>query len=320
MYKNSGVKQDTKEHHTKTTMSIILSPSDVLALGISYLGSLRPRGHEAQVAVFREHYGSSHIVLANIWHDLTVTSIPAARLDDTDNSEKGFKMFLIAYFFLFTYPKNLGLLSSRFLMCKKYCGGKRLWKWVGKIAGLKGAKIGWNDTLDDPRSAKYAISVDGTDIRTWEPKHPTYNIDTKQCSKKHNHAAKKFEIGLSIFQPQCVWISGPHRGGMHDLEIFRMGLKHMIGEGKLVIADRGYETQKEDEQMLCTPSLLDSKELYSFKSRARLRHETFNGRLNAFRCLADTFRHGESNLEKVFVAVCVTVQYQMDNGEEIFTV
>jgi hypothetical protein len=151
-------------------------------------------------------------------------------------------------------------------MCKKYCGGERLWKWVMKIGALKGAKIGWDASLDDPDTETNIITVDGTDFRTWEVKHPLYNQDKAQCSQKHNHAAKKFEIRLSIFRFQVVWISCPYPSGKHDMNIFREGLKHMIAPGKFVIADRGYQTSREDEQMLCIPNHLDSKELYSFKS------------------------------------------------------
>jgi hypothetical protein len=308
-----------KKSITKT-IAMILAPLDVLARGILHLGPFRVRKQDAQFQLFHEHYGSSHIVLANIWNDLTTTLIDDARLDDKDKSESGFKMFLIASFFLYTYPKNRGLMASRFLMCTKYCGGERLWKWVTKIGALKVEKIRWDDLLDDPESETFIITVDGTDFRTWEPKHPTYNQDKKQCSQKHNHAAKKFEIGLSVYRAQCVWISGPHRGGKHDMEIFREGLKHMIAPGKRVIADRGYQTNREDEKMLSLPSHLDSKELYRFKSRARLRHETFNGRVHAFKSMSDTFRHGEKKLRQVFEAVTVTVQYQMDNGAEIFSV
>jgi hypothetical protein len=62
-------------------------------------------------------------------------------------------------------------------MCKKYCGGERLWKWVMKIGALKGAKIGWDASLDDPDTETNIITVDGTDFRTWEVKHPLYNQD-----------------------------------------------------------------------------------------------------------------------------------------------
>jgi hypothetical protein len=70
--------------------------------------------------------------------------------------------------------------------------------------------------------------------------------------------------------------------------------------------------------MCAYPDNMDSKELNNFKSRARLRHETFNGRLKFFNSLTHTFKHGFDNHRFVIEAVVVTVQYQMDNGSPIF--
>jgi hypothetical protein len=78
----------------------------------------------------------------------------------------------------------------------------------------------------------------------------------------------KYEIALSIFEAKCVWISGPHRGGKDDMTIFQEGLKGKIQPGKKAIADRGYERQHADEQMLAQPNAVDSKRLNNFKSRA----------------------------------------------------
>jgi hypothetical protein len=152
-------------------------------------------------------------------------------------------------------------------------------------------------------------------------KHPTLPIDRKQCSHKFNHAAVKYEIFLSVFEPKCIWISGPRRGAKHAITIFREGLKDKVKDGKKSIVDRGYISNKPDERrMLSQPSALDSKELNNFKSRARLRQETFNGRLKYFNALAQTFRHTIPQHRLVLEAVCVIVQYQMDNGRPIFDV
>jgi hypothetical protein len=85
--------------------------------------------------------------------------------------------------------------------------------------------------------------------------------------------------------------------------------------------DRGYRTGIEDEQgMFSFPDNMDSKELNNFKSWARLRQETFNGRLKFFCSLSDVFRHGFDKHTFVFEAIVVIVQYQMDNGSEIYAV
>ncbi len=95
-----------------------------------------------------------------------------------------------------------------------------------------------------------------------------------------------------MFGAKCVHIAGPYRGGEHDLEVFRQsGLKEKVAHNKkLALVDRGYCTSREDEQgMFSYPDNMDSKELNNFKSRARLRQETFNGRLKFFGSLKDTF-------------------------------
>ena len=85
-----------------------------------------------------------------------------------------------------------------------------MWCWVRKISSLKASTIVWDPSLDDPESEKFIISVDGTDFRVWEPKHPTKPIDQSYCSHKYKHAAYKYEIAISVRTGDCVWISGPH--------------------------------------------------------------------------------------------------------------
>ena len=74
------------------------------------------------------------------------------------------------------------------------------------------------------------------------------------------------------------------------------------------------------EALTATPNTFDSKKLQNFKSRARLRQETFNGRLKYFSVLSETFRHSIAKHKLAFEAICVIVQYQMDNGSPIFDV
>jgi hypothetical protein len=301
---------------------VLLSPIDVLKKGLTFL-DIQRKSESQNTLEFHKHYGSNPLDLAEMWYDLTVTDIPEARIDDKEKSEKGFKMFMITHFFLWTYPKNSNLIASRFKCCERYLRGEPLWKWIKRIAALKAKKIVWKPSLDSANTATFAISIDGTDFRIWERKHIALPRDNKQCSKKFNHGAAKYLIALSVFEPKCVYIAGPYRGGMHDLEVFRLsGLKEkLIRNKKLSLVDRGYRTKREEEQgMFSFPDKMDSKGLNNFKSRGRLRQETFNGRLKFFCCLSDTFRHGFDKHKFVFEAVVVIVQYQMDNGSEIYAV
>ena len=87
------------------------------------------------------------------------------------------------------------------------------------------------------------------------------------------------------------------------------------------IADGGYEMGKaEDIGFLCVPNSKNSEELKNFKSRVHCRHESLNGRLNNFKILQDTFRHGMKCHGTAFEAVAVIVQCQMNNGAPIFDV
>ena len=147
-------------------------------------------------------------------------------------------MFMLAKK-LWTYPKNHYLIRTQFKKCKKYCSGRHLWEWIGKIAALKEEKIVWDNYLDVADKEIFILSVDCMDLRTWEPStHPFYNQDCEECSHKHKHAAKQFEIALALFHNQVAWISGPHSAGScDDRTIFCQVLKGRIMEGKLVIAD-----------------------------------------------------------------------------------
>jgi hypothetical protein len=300
---------------------LLMSANDVLEKGLDLVNIRTYRKSQKwQLEQFHSHYGSDDVDLASMWHDLMTTTIPDAKLTTKEKSEKGFKAFMMAHHFLWTYPKNANLFASRFSICERYCRGEPLWRWIAKIAALKAKKIVWDPRLDADNTEIFVLTTDGTDFKMWEKKHPTLPIDRKQCSHKFNHAAVKYEIALSVFEPKCVWISGPHKGAKHDITIFREGLKDKVKDGKKIIVDRGYISNKPDERMLSQPSALDSKELNNFKSRARLRQETFNGRLKYFNALAQTFRHTIPQHGLVLEAVCVIVQYQMDNGRPIFDV
>lgn len=133
---------------------------------------------------------------------------------------------------------------------------------------------------------------------------------------------------LSLNESRCLWINGPFRGGKHDVDIFTSSLVDRIPAGKFVIADRGYKCKRAAHRAkVSLPSSTDSKELANFKMRARCRQETFNARLKKFESLSGAlFRHGggaDAGREFfgiVIVAVCVIVQYQMDNGRELFAI
>ena len=117
-----------------------------------------------------------------------------------------------------------------------------------------------------------------------------------------------------------VHIYGPARGGLHDSTMLHeSGVLNMLKKGKFVICDRGYIDQKLKDK-LSWPNPQDVPVVNNFKSRARLRHETFNGRIRHFNILSEIFHHGSVKHGPAFEAVVGLMQYQMENGSPLFAV
>jgi hypothetical protein len=298
-------------------------PMAVMTMGFAALSkeqNWNGQWTSARVDTFKKHYGSCPVVLSRMWNDMMATRTDLSR---DDRSVKGFDKFLMAHHFVWAYPKNHQLLASHFKqIAERDAQGKQLWRWVSMLADLKALKIVWHRGLDDPNRPIFIVLVDGTDFKVWEKKHPHLSIDKGQYSHKFNHGALKYEIAIDLWTSRVVWINGPVRAGVHDRVLFDSGLESKIQPGKLVITDRVYGQQDRPtaHAKLALPNDVDGKTMANFKARARCRHETFNGRLKFFRALSDTFHHNPDKHVHVFEAVCVTVQYQMDNGGKLFDV
>lgn len=273
--------------------------------------------------VFHALYGSTAEVLAEQFEDLQTTHIQEARLTAEENTSKGLRSFLIAHHWLWTGPKNVVLTSTRFGICEKYCQGEALWRWIRKIAALEAKVIVWEDRRSKPISIEretFTVTVDGTDFKTWEPKHPTLPVDTGYASHKFKSAGYRYELAISTETKKCVWIYGPNRAGKHDMTIMREALKSKIEVGEAVIADSGYQTSKQDKVFMSTPNTQDSREVARYKSLARCRHETFNGRLKNYASMEHCWKYGMEKHGWAFRAVAVTVQYHLDFGTGLFEV
>ena len=262
---------------------------------------------------FKRLYGSSPRTLANQWYLLQTTKNTDARLSDKEATDKGFRRFMIAHSFLWSYCGSIDV-AVRFKQCERYSRGEHIWDWIGKIAALQDEVIVWDEWLDSEDSEIFIVTVDGTDFKVREQSTKQFNVDKRKYSKKFNHGAVKYEIAISLATGRAVWISGPHRGGKNDQTIFDEGLRHKIKQGKLVIADGGYSGP-----MVSAPDPNEPKPVRRFKARARSRHETFNGRLKYFSILGDMFRHEPTQKHALALyAVAVTVNMQIDAGSELF--
>jgi len=301
----------------------LLAPEALRERALDLYESINPKGkteHWKENA-FHSLYGSSSKVLAEQWNALCLSSDPDIKLTVNEMSQRGFKGFMMAHYFLWHDPKNAFTFGAQFGVCERLARGHPIWKWVDKLAALAKQMIIWSKDLDAVLTAKRILSVDGVDFRTWEQKHERYNMDTKDCSKKFNHGAAKYLIALHAYKSQVVYVDGPHRGGKPDLEIFREGLKKKVKIWKQIHADRGFRSTEPDEkEMFSIPCNTDSKDNHEYKSRSRLRHETFNRRLKCFNILDNTFKYSRDKHKKCLLAVLGTVQFQMNNGHPLFDI
>jgi hypothetical protein len=197
-----------------------------------------------------------------------------------------------------------------------------------RIQALKEEKIFWGDNLTQK---KLFFTVDGIDCRLWEDhfSHPTMTVDPGFCTHKTNSAAFRYEVALAIWQNQIIQVRGPFKAGeWSDKKIFSQDgadyngdftacLKSVVPVGSKGIADGGYSGHN---NQLSTPNRYDAEPLKKVKRRARARQETLNARLKSYNILNERFRHGLKWHKAAFEAVCVIVQYEMENGHPLFDV
>jgi hypothetical protein len=306
---------------------MILTPAAVQERGLEIMGVRKGRKNKQALLVeFHKHYGSSPLDVADCWFDLCYWKDESGKtlLEEKEKSEKGFKRYLAVHYWLWCRPKNANLFASRFGVSIDYCQGKQFWLWVERIAALAKKKIKWDPRLDSSSTQKFAISSDGVDFKLWERQHELYPYDSQAMSHKFRSCAAKYIIALSVYEPKCVFIEGPFRGGKPDLDMFRESglMQKLIENEKVCIADRGFRSKvAKEQQCFALPDYMDAgTELYNMKSRARLRQETWNGRLKHFGSLSQTFTYGFVKHGIVLRAVAVLIQYQMDNGSPIYCV
>ena len=122
-----------------------LSSDEVLHLGLKLVShKSHHQKHNTLVKNFRKYYGVKTKVLAKQWNDLCQTDLPHARVAKKNQNQRGFKMFMVCHYFLFTYPKHVQVFATNFqLGLTNMVSGKKLWFWLGNIAVLQLEKILW---------------------------------------------------------------------------------------------------------------------------------------------------------------------------------
>ena len=110
--------------------------------------------------------------------------------------------------------------------------------------------------------------VDGTDFEIEDNGHRDW------FSHKTNGAAVRYKIGTSIQTGLIVWTNGPFpAGAWPDDRIFKAKLAHLLEDGDLVHADRGYVNTRGEQMHYFTPNTVGSEAEHAENQAARARHE-----------------------------------------------
>ena len=264
------------------------------------------------------HYGVNSFVCAQVYEDLQLAPNADSQLVATEGT---LKEFFMALYFLKLYERETTR-ASRFQISVRWARDKVM-NMIKKIQGLLSYKIYWPE--DNFGDDIWACSVDGTHFRSQEMRTEEdggLNLDPRIFTYKHKCAGFNYEVGISLSESRCVWLNGPFEAGtFNDIKIFEeKGLGALLRRiRKKCIADAGY---KGFPHLISTPNnRYDRPEVRVFKSRARLRHERFNGMMKSFGCLGDsTFRHGKAKLQMCVESVAVLCQYKMEFGEPLYEI
>lgn len=247
---------------------LILAPDELMQRGLLLMKHTEERqarvNRDELLWRFKSYFGEHPSVFANLWVDLQTTHIPDARVDDA--TEGDLHKFLWAVHFLFSY-KTEASMTGLTGWCDKTIR-KNIWEYVQKIECLKADKIVWPNAWDDPGDNStpiFLISVDGTHCPIFEPSNGRYSKNPKYYSHKFRKSGLAYEVAISIFTNQVVWINGPFPAGMGDPDIFVLGLKDKILPGKKVIADAVYN--RIDLPMISLNNRADTLAVRLFKRR-----------------------------------------------------
>ena len=249
---------------------------------------------------FKSLYGIHQNHASTVWRDL-LRIVPVDALD--------LKGFFMALYFL----RNSGsetVRSSFFEMKDQAKMRTKVWFWVRQIAALKALKIFWPDEW----ATTFIVSVDGTHFEINEPTHATLRLDTSWYSFKHHTAGHNVQIVLSIFTDQCVDVT-ISRAGVNDKgNVIKSGMFEKIPEGKRVVVDGGYPG---DNDAFSGYNQFDSEPLKEFKARVKSRQETWNERMRIFKLMDETFTFDKEKFPDCCTAVCVLVQYTIEDKDAV---
>ena len=155
------------------------------------------------------------------------------------------------------------------------------------------------------------ISLDGADFRVPESGRKFY-------SHKYKKSGFRYEVGLCIKTGWIVWVNGPYECGIWpDISIFRNSLLSCLGKDERVEADDGYVGEA-PEFVKCPKSMGNAVETEFMQQRVRNRQETVNKRMKNWGALKQVWRHKFDRHGDVFMAIAISTQLSIENGEPLF--
>jgi hypothetical protein len=172
----------------------------------------------------------------------------------------------------------------------------------------------WNNEHNDNEEI-HIITVHGVHCRINEPwRQPS----TQWYSHKRNKPGLAYELGIAIHSNQLVWVNVLFHAGNNSLVMYWVpnDLKSMIPNGKKVIGDEGYRA----EPQITTRNHQDSELVNTFKQRAKAQHEMQWQNQKLWDPWAVLPPWCCQAPKAAFEAVCILVQYDMENGHPIFEV
>lgn len=146
------------------------------------------------------------------------------------------------------------------------------------------------------------VTIDGTDMKC------QMRFNKKFNSHKFKKGGLRYEVGVCILTGDIVWIHGPFRAGLPDIQISRSAiLKGALVEGEMCEADNGYVGE---DWYIKTPLGFHTRtgREGEMKKRAGQRHETVNSRLKIFKVLGSEYHHDLTFHSSCFRAVAVITQ------------
>ena len=155
------------------------------------------------------------------------------------------------------------------------------------------------------------VTIDGTDVSV------ELSFDERFFSVKFHYGGLKYEVGVCIATGYIVWINGPFRCGMNDLQVVQQAMVGKLIDDEMAVADRG---DVGEDWHIKTPLPFHSRTQNETKmmGQARARHETVNKRLKIFEVLKKRFRHDLMLHSSCFRAVAVITQLNFEHGEPPF--